>query len=357
MEAQMYTRAFLLAALAGCNLLDPRVADQTIDAPARPPDAPVDTFTAGFVYVLPPGSLVPPASDDPELTSQIRIFDGLSDSALAANGGVLARLTGKANGVSVKYWSFGAARIVDGYVASTPLYILADSDGAGGYTPRADHPWLIDSVPGDPGYTAIRRLVYVPVTTKYAGEVITSTQALAEAIQLGLVGEPVPAGTWRNMPVVAAGTKLEVSATLPAVAATEVYAKGHRVELFPLGGALGIQPLRNGQPLGGQEERLLSGVATGTPPALPVTLDATPVFQYGIPAAPPTMAPNYTPVVTEIDVRLANGVDPTTILNDTQIFRRGTTGSISGYMVDTVASYTLTTTASIKQIQFVDGEP
>lgn len=353
----MYLRASIAVVLmTGCNLLEPRVADVTIDGPpeVRPPDAAIDS-PPGPKYVLPPTANVPPVSDDAELTSQIRIFDGLSDSALAMNGGVLARSTGKAGGATVRFWSFGAAKIIDGFVASSQLYVIADPDGAGGYIPRSEHPWLIDSIPGDAGYSAIRRVIYVPTTTSYHGERITSIEALAEAIDLGLVGEPVPAGTWRNMPVVASGTKLEVSTTVPPAPATEVYARGHRVELFPLGGSLGIQPLRNGSPIAGQEARLLSGVAAGTPPALPTTLDAQPVFQYGVPATAPTTTPNYSPIVTELDVRLANGIAPATVLGDAQMFVRATNGSISAYLTDTVASYTTTTTVSNKQIQFVDG--
>ena len=352
----MYTRALFLFLAAGCDLMKPRVADQTIDAPAGPlPDAPPDS--AGAVHVLPPGAAVPPITENAELTSQIRIFDGLSDNALMSAGGVIVRSTGKANGATVRFWSFGAAKLVDNFVASSPLYVLADADGSGGFIPRAGHPFLIDGLPGDAGYSAIRRVIYVPVTSMYQGERLTSVAALEEAIELGLVGEPVPAGTWRNMPVVPTGTKLEVSTTLPPVPATEVYAHGYRVELIPLGGALGTQPLRNGSPFSAQESRLLSGVATGTPPALPTTLDAQPVFQLGIPTMPPTTTPNYTPIVIEIDVRLADGVDPATVLSDAQLFRRTTSGSINGFYTDTVEEMTVTTTASNKQIQFVDGEP
>jgi hypothetical protein len=359
MEASMYTRAAIpITVLSACNFLEPRVDDITIDAPpeVRPADAAIDS-PPGPKYVLPPGAVVPPVANDAELTSQIRIFDGLSDSALAMNGGVVTRSTGKAGGQTVRFWTFGGAKIIDGFVASSPLYVLADPDGAGGFIPRAGHPWLIDSIPGDPVYTAIRRVIYVPTTASYQGEVLASTAALAEAIDLGLVGEPVPAGTWRNMPVVPTGTRLEVSTVLPPVPATEVYGRGHRVELFPLGGALGIQPLRNGSPIGAQEVRLLSGVASGTPPALPTTLDAQPVFQLGIPAAPPTTTPNYSPIVTQLDVRLANGVAPAAVTSDAQLFVRSATGSINAYLTDTVASYTVTTTVSNKQIQFVDGEP
>jgi hypothetical protein len=90
---------------------------------------------------------------------------------------------------------------------------------------------------------------------------------------------------------------------------------------------------------------------------MPTSLDAQPVFQYGIPTAPPTTTFNYTPLVTELDVRLATGVDPATITADTSLFKRSTSGSISGYYPTAVDSHTVTTTVSNKQIQFVDGAP
>jgi hypothetical protein len=353
----MTKRIFLLTLLAGCDQLGPRVGDETIDAPRATTDAAKDAPPGGPKYVLPAGSTVPPISDNAELVSQIKVFDGLNDNALMMAGGIVTRSTGKAAGASVLFWSFGSAPVVDGFVVSAPLYILADDDGAGNLTPRTDHLWLADSIPGDPRYSALRRIIYVPVTAQYAGQIIPSIEALDEAITLGLVGEPKPAGVWRNMPVVPPSTRLEISSTLAALDATKVYSRGYAVDLFPLGGALGTQPFRFGQVPLGQEDRLLSGVATGTPPVLPTTLDAQPVFQYGIPAAPPTTAFNYTPVVTEIDVRLADGIDPTTITNDTQLFRRSTTGAITGYYPGNVASYVVTTSYSNKQIQFADGAP
>lgn len=137
--------------------------------------------------------------------------------------------------------------------------------------------------------------------------------------------------------------------------ATEVYTRGYRASVFPLGLP---QPFRNNQIPMGQESRLLSGVASGLPPILTTQLDAQPVFQYGIPAAPPTSTFNYTPVVTELDVRLATGVDPTTINSDAQLFRRSASnGSITGLYTDSVGSYVVMTVYSNKQLQFVDGAP
>jgi hypothetical protein len=352
-----------LALAAGCDMLQPLVDDERYDAPPTPNEIdaappPVDAIP-GARYVLPPGSPVPSIADNAELVIQIRLNDGLSDSALAMSGGVLARSTGKAGGAAVMYWNFGAAPMAGNFAVTAPLYVLVNSDGAGGWTPRTDHPALIDSIPGDVRYSPIRRIIYVPVTASYSGEVLTSIEALNEALDLGLVTEPIPAGTWRNMPVVPPDTKLEVGGTPPVSPAlpTEVYGRGYRVTLFPLGGDRGTQPLRNGSMPVGQESRLYSGVATGTPPMLPVSADAQPVFQYGIPAAPPTTAFNYTPLVTQLDVRLAMTVAPPTIMGDAQLFARSATGGINGYYTDTVANYTVTTTVSNKQIQFVEGQP
>jgi hypothetical protein len=345
---------FLAAFAAGCDYLDPLVDDSAYDAaPGSTDGAP----PGGRRHVLPAGTPVPGVADDVELASQIRLNDGLSDSALAMNGGVLARSTGKAGGATVMYWSFGAAPVTGSFAVTAPLYVLADSDGAGGFIPRTDHPYLIDSIPGDVRYAAVRRVIYVPVTASYAGELLTTIDALAEAIELGLVGEPVPAGTWQNMPVVPADTRLELGGAAAPLVPTEVYGRGYRVTVFPLGGDRGVQPLRNGSVPMGQEARLYSGVATGTPPTLPASADAQPVFQYGIPAAPPTTAFNYTPLVTQVDVRLATGVAPSAINSDPQLFARSATGGITGYYVDTVASYVVTTTVSNRQLQFQEGSP
>jgi len=353
--------AVAVAGGAGCDVLQPLVDDVRYDAAPVPveidamPPPPIDA--SGPRYVLPPGTAVPSIADSAELVIQIRLNDGLSDSALAASGGVLARASGKAAGATVMYWNFGAAPMSGNYAVTAPLYVLVDSDGAGGWIPRADHPALIDSLPGDVRYSPIRRIIYVPVTASYAGQVLTSVDALAEALDLGLVAEPVPAGTWRNMPVVPPDTKLEVGGTVAPVLPTEVYGRGFRVTLFALGSDRGTQPLRNGSMPIGQESRLFSGVATGTPPTMPANADATPLFQYGIPAAPPTTAFNYTPLTTQLDVRLATGVAPATILSDPQLFSRSATGGINGYYVDTVANYVVTTTVSNKQLQFTEGQP
>lgn len=341
----------LVTALGGCDMMKPRVSDVPIDAP---PGVDPDGSYTGPKQVLPAGTPVPSIAENAELLAQIEVYDGLSDRSLEMNDGVVTRSTGKAGGTTVMFWNFGSALVVDNYLNSAPIYILADDDGAGNYTPRTDHPWLIDSIPGDQRYAAFRRITYLPVMPSYAGQLITSIDALSEAVALGLVGEPVPAGTWQNMPVVPPGTKLELGGTAAPMEATKVYARGYVVDILPMGY---VQPLANNRVPMGQEIRLFSGVATGTPPSLPTSADAMSLFQFGIPAGPPTTSYNYTPAATQVEVRLAEGVDPGSITNDTQLFKRSGSGSVNGYYPDTVASYVVTDSVSNKQIQFAEGSP
>jgi hypothetical protein len=334
------TRFVVCCALVACRL-DPRVPDDAL------------TSTA----ILPAGSTVPSIGDNAELLAQIQLNDGLSDAALAASGGVVTRSTGKAAGAPVMYWNFGAVPIESGFAVAAPAYVLAHDNGDGTFTPLDTHPYLLDTICGDVRYSPIRRVIYVPVTSAYAGQLLPTMTALADARTLGLVGEAVPAGTWINLPVVLPGTKLEVSAGVTAPT-KQVFARGYRVDVFELGTSLGQQPLRNGLVPTGQASSLLSGVATGVPPSLPVAPDAQPVFQFAIPAGPPMPnAPNYSPIAAEVDVRLATGVDPTMVMADGDLFKRNAAGAISGYYVDKVASFTVTTTVTDRQVQYVDGAP
>lgn len=342
----------ILVFVAGCSRLGPQVEDLTADG-ALPPDAPPPV--EGTKFLLPPGTTVPDVADNAGMLAQIRLNDGLSDSALEMAGGVLARTAGKSNGAAINFWNFGAAPVAGNFAIVSPVYILVEADGI---TPLA-HPMIVDSIPGDSRYSQVRRIMFVPVTDAYAGELLTRTEAIGEALELGLIGEPLAAGTWRTMPVVPPETKLEVGGGVDPVPPTQVYAAGHLVPVFLFGGDFAIQPLRNGSVPIGQEARLISGVASGTPPVMPTTADAAPVFQYAIPTAAPTTTPNYTPVSAQIDVRLANGVAPTAVMNDAQLFRRSPaiTGSINGFLTDTVASFTITTTVTLRQIQFLEGQP
>ncbi|MGE5187128.1 MAG: hypothetical protein ACM31C_33995 [Acidobacteriota bacterium] len=316
-----------------------------------------DTITGtGSKNILPAGATVPSIADNAELVSQIRLNLGISGSLLAMTGNVVPRSTGKAGGASVKYWSFGPVPIESGFAVAAPLYVLVTDNGDGTYTPIAEHPPLIDTICGDVRYSPIRRVTYVPVTDKYAGQLFPSVEALSDADAAGLIDTPVAAGTWVNMPVVLPGMQLEV-ATGTNAPTTQVFGRGYKVDVFELGTLYGPQPLRNNLVPVGQASSLQSGVATGTPPVLPTAFDPQPVFQFAAPAGPPTMAPNYTPIATEVDVRLASGIAPSAITSDGDLFARSASGAITGYSATNVASFTVTTTVTDRQVQFAEGSP
>jgi len=354
------TYSIIFICLTGCSL-GPRVADPPDAAPPidAAPDAPPNPDgPTPFVDILPAGSVVPSLSTNAELLLQIRINDGLVDAALVASGGVVTRGTGKAAGATVRFWNFGVAPTESGITVAAPLYVFGRIT-SGVFTPLSTHLPMIDTVPGDTRYSPIRRVINVPVTDLYAGELITSLPALGEAIERGLVSDPVPDGTWMNMPVVLPGTKLEVAAAPAApLPAKQVYGRGYLVDVFELGTSLGRQPLRSGFIPVAQASTLLDGVATpGNPPTLTTTVHAQPVFQYPIPTVVMPTVFSYSPVSTDVVVRLADGVAPSAITSDLDLFRRTATGVMTAYVPSNVASFTVGTLVQNLQIQYMEGSP
>jgi hypothetical protein len=324
----------LLLCLLGCNL-GPRVDDVEIDA-APGKDS----------LLLPPDAIVPSVATNPELVTQIQFNDGLLDTALVMTGGVVTRGTAKSGGATVRFWHFGPAPF-DTFSVLAPIYIFGRVEN-GSFKPLTEHPPLLDTIPGDLRYSPMRRVLNMPVTAAYKGEKITSLGALNEAVERGLVEDPIVEGTWINMPVVPPGTKLEVSstATLPA---KQVYARGYLVDVFELGTSLGRQPLRLGIVNVLHASFLQSGVPTGTPPVLSTVVDAQPVLQQTIPTEPPTMTQTYSP--------LADSVAPSAITSDADLFRRTATGVLNGFRPDNVHSFTIGTIVNNIQIQFTEGAP
>lgn len=288
------------------------------------------------VHVLPAGAAVPGVEDDAELVHQIATHDGLDDRDLEDSGGVVERIDGWSNGAPIRYWSFGPA---PGFGAS--IYQLVDDDGP------IDHPYLLDSLPGEPAYSPIRRIQEVPVTAAYGGERLTTMRALSDAIELGLIEEPVPAGTWFDGPVVPPGVVLSVADGVTA-APIEAYGGGFRVSMFVFGGELGVQPLRNGGIPIGQASQLR---APGE-----IRLGPAPIFQWGPPSEAPGESFNYTPLTTLVEVNLSGAVAPDAITADADLFERGMTGGISG-ITDAVDSFVVTTSIRNWPTQFVEGSP
>lgn len=201
-------RQALLAAimpyvLAGC--LDPLVGD-----------APVADD-----LILPKGSVVPLAQGP--IGDQLVEMDGVA--------GEVPLLGGYAQGDPVQFWDFGAV----GDATAVPAYVLARQEGMKAFEPIEGAPMIVAALPGDPGYSPLFVLHWLPVTTKWDGEVLASFEAVSQARDLGLVKRPIKQRRIAHCPVVAPATTLEDTRKKDRVEAIKVYAHGVRTVCFPLG--------------------------------------------------------------------------------------------------------------------------
>ena len=326
--------ALAILGTAGCRL-GPLVPDEPgASANLRPRDA-----------------VIPGVASNDDLRNQIRLNDSLDTDALMANQGVIVRGSGATSNaagdaVSVKFWAFGEADR-----APAPIYVFGRGDPtSSSFTPLADHPPLVEVVPGDVDYEAVHAIFNVRVTDQYDGQKITTSAALSDAIDLGLVEAPVAIKVFVNWPIVRPEVRLEVAPGV-SIPPTPLYAHGYQVDSFPFGGALGRQP----NPYGLLPTRQVSFLReAGTP-----SYDrARPIFQATVPTAPPRETSNYTPVSQVIQVDLVKDVRATSIGKDSDLFMRSMmTGDIISADLNKVAQFRVTDELVDLQIQLPDGAP
>jgi hypothetical protein len=149
----------LTIATAGC--IDARVTDDPVRG-------------AG---VLPAGTVLPAIETDPILAAQLEEYDGVS--------GTVPRVTSFAGGTVIHTWDFGPAPSF-----AAPVYMLVRATGPGTFD-RVAHNTIVETIPGDPGYSPYWGMYLVYVTARYQGEVLSSVAAIDEAVSLGLVDPPV----------------------------------------------------------------------------------------------------------------------------------------------------------------------
>lgn len=302
------------------------------------------------VNILPAGADVPSVTTNNDLTSQVRANDGLPDTSTLVpllGGGV-------SDGKPVSYWSFGPMS-----TAPSPIYLLVDANNT-----RIDHPPLVDALPGDPAYSAVHNVFFVQITSKYRGERLTTSQALADAVELGLVMPPVSQGRNLASPIVLPGTKVQVSADLAASKDPDlVYGHGVAAGIIFFGGTAGNQPGAAIQGTARVSFLREQGSAAGGG----VYDHTRPIFQATIPPEagttnlPPAGAPDYLPLALEIDVDLINGNAPSSITSDADLFTTPgnlppfTPPSTIGTVSDKVATFNVTPNVLFLQQQFVPG--
>jgi hypothetical protein len=186
-----------------------------------------DTEKAGYsAQLLAPDAAVPIYDSDEALRARLNAADGQESTMIPLR-------TGYAAGNEVRYWDFGVVPS-----GAKPVWVFLTREQDGGML-DAGHPDLIDSVPGDTGYTPFRKVYQVYFKKAYAGQLITSVQALEDALELGLLEEPSWKDTYANWPVVLADAELEVGPGEPPLKPEPVYYRGRITHHFKLSAARG----------------------------------------------------------------------------------------------------------------------
>jgi hypothetical protein len=174
-------------------------------------------------HVLAQGTAVPRATRDPSLARRIDQGDGIASSPAPTKKGYIA-------GAEAPYWDLGAAKN-----SPVPAYELTRCDAAG--VPleggALEHPWIVDSAPGDADYTQLWAITPVCITQYYAGELISSFSALNDGVELGIVREPGNPASYAYSPIVADGAQL--TAFLGPTA--DVYYRGFTLSRLVFGAA------------------------------------------------------------------------------------------------------------------------
>ena len=192
----------LMIALAGC--LGPQASDRSV------------------TLIVPAGAAVPEIASNAVLAAQIASHDNID--------GVLPLVSAFADGQAVHVWDFGVAPRF-----AAPLLMLMRRDANQVLTP-VGHPTIADALPGDRGYSPFWAVFVVEVTDRYAGEQLTSLQAVDEAIERGLVLPPVGTDNGVNCPVTAGDARIAVGAGQEPVGPNgEFFVRGLRAHYYDLG--------------------------------------------------------------------------------------------------------------------------
>jgi hypothetical protein len=141
--------------------------------------------------------------------------------------------TGYVAGQEIRYWDFGAVPM------GTKSAFIFRRRGADGKPQDFGHPDLIDSVPGDANHTSFRTIYTVYVKAAYAGQQITSPQALEDALELGLLEAPEWKDSYANWPVVLQDARMEVGPDEAPVSPHPAYYRGRLAHHFKLEDARG----------------------------------------------------------------------------------------------------------------------
>lgn len=187
---------------------------------------------SGREHVLPPGAEVTSVYASPTVADRVDSADGVERE--------VTRVSAFVHGERTWYWPFGEAG-----EDPMPAWVLCEPV-ASGACERIDHPYVIDALPGEPAYSPFGQVHRVRVTDRYAGERLTSPEAIAEAVAEGLVEEPEKRLEHLHCPVVHPDVRLEV-APGEWVEPEPVYYRGEQARCFdfsstrPYGPTVGVE--------------------------------------------------------------------------------------------------------------------
>jgi hypothetical protein len=85
----------------------------------------------------------------------------------------------------------------------------------GTYQRITEHPAIIGTIPGEPGYSPLWSVFYLVVTDAYDGQLVTASTAIEEAVRTGLVAKPALQPIALNCPVVASDIRIDVGTGTP----------------------------------------------------------------------------------------------------------------------------------------------
>lgn len=188
----------------------------------------------GADLYLPPGATVPNVTTDADRTSLLDDNDGVMRE--------VRRVRAFASGEPVWYWGFGPVESD----APMDLFLLCRRAVAGGRcTALEDHPPIAEVMPGMPEYAPFGLEHDVEVTASYAGERITSVEAMQQAVEHGLLRAPVATTRFREIVVVHPDVRLEV-APGTFVTPTPIYAEGFEGAAFDFSATHGSYALLDG---------------------------------------------------------------------------------------------------------------
>ncbi|MFO0746602.1 MAG: hypothetical protein U1F43_13170 [Myxococcota bacterium] len=180
--------------------------------------------------LLPAGTALPAFVADPAQKAQLAL------NIAPELSGVVRVRQGFFAGAMVDWWDLGPASPtpVPGYLLVEPA---ADGElSADGRRFRElGAPAVLTAVPGDLGYSPLWRVILVPVTERYAGQVLASVEAIDAAVAAGIVEAPIRIPEARNWPVVLPETRLERVAGAAPEAPITAYYKDARVDVLDLG--------------------------------------------------------------------------------------------------------------------------